>query len=236
MADENKQNAGTEIEKSIVGTYSKFEHYYHDNRQKVNYVVGGVLLAILLIIGGRFWVANRENEAQKKMFWAQQMLEADSFKLALNGSGKNLGFLKVKDKYGWTKAANLCNFYAGVCYLNSGDFKKAEASLDAFKAPDDIMTAAKKELLGDIAMEMNQTDKGLDLYKQAAAATENEAFAPRINMKAGQAFEVNKKYAEAKEFYQKAKELYQGSTNKAAGNGGQINMLDAFIARCDANM
>lgn len=59
------------------------------------------------------------------MFRAEEYYRLDSVNLALNGDGQNLGFVKIVDKFGGTKAGKLASFYAGSCYLKLNDYEKA---------------------------------------------------------------------------------------------------------------
>ena len=228
MTDEKKQNAGNEIEGAILSTYSKTEHFIHENRKMVSYVTVGLVALIIGVIGFKYFQNNREQEAQKRLFWAQQMFEQDSFKLALKGDASNYGFLKVKDKFGWTKAANLCDYYSAICYLNTGDFKKAIESLNSFSSSDEVLEGYKLCMIGDANMELNNTEEGLKYYSKAANNTENEFAAPYFIMKAGNALEHSKKYADAKDMYNRIKEKYV--------NSQQFRQIDAYIARCEANL
>ena len=51
---------------------------------------------------------------------------------ALNGDGINWGFVKVIKEYSGTEAGNLAHFYAGDCYLRTGDFNNAVKHLKEF--------------------------------------------------------------------------------------------------------
>src|SRR5687767_13606471 len=87
----------------------------------------GVLLALIVgFVGYRSFVAGpNEEKATEAMFRAQEYFSQDSVRLALNGDNLNPGFLKIIDKYGSTKAAELAEFYAGTCYLKLGDYNNA---------------------------------------------------------------------------------------------------------------
>ncbi len=228
MADEKNKNAGTEIEGAILSTYSKTEHFIHDNRKMLSYVLIGAIVLVLGVIGFKYYQKGREEDAQKRMFWAQQQLELDSFKQALNGDGMNYGFIKVKEKFGMTKAANLCNYYMGICYLNTGDYKKAISSLEDFSTSNDVIEGYKLCMIGDANMELNNVEEGLKYYKKAAENTTNEFAAPYFIMKAGNAYEHSKKYADAKAMYMKIKDNFVSSQ--------QFRSIDAYIARCEANL
>ena len=80
-----------------------------------------------MVVGGYFVYKNfviepKEEKADGCNVESGGIFQAGFFKLALNGDGQYLGFLKVIDKYGGTKAGNLAKFYAGSCYLKLGDY------------------------------------------------------------------------------------------------------------------
>ena len=226
MAD-NQENVSN-IEAGLTESYSKVEHYIVNNKKTVSYIGGGVLGLVLLVIAFFWWKGNREKEAQSKLFYAQQLFEVDSFKLALKGDGAHYGFLKVKDKYSITKAANLCNYYIGVCYLKTGDAKKALDYLKSFSTGDEIAQSQAYRMIGDAYSETGDMKAAIDFYKKAADNLDNESLTPFYLIKAGMALEHEKNVKEAKEMYEKIKENYP---NSQAGR-----QVEAYIARCEAQL
>lgn len=116
---------------------TKAEKFIEDN-QRILIIVAA---AIIIIIGGFFlykkvYLANKEDEAQKQMFVAEQYFEKDSFNLALNGNGSYPGFLEIIDDYGITKSANLAHYYAGISFLRTGKYEDAVAQLKKFSTND----------------------------------------------------------------------------------------------------
>jgi hypothetical protein len=55
----------------------------------------------------------------------------------------------VQKKYSFTKAANLANYYIGICDRNKKDYKNAIDYLSSYSASDQILGAAKLNLIGD---------------------------------------------------------------------------------------
>ena len=61
--------------------------------------------------------------------------------------------LNIIDDYGITDAANLANYYAGVCYLKQGKFELARLYLEDFSSNDLLVQARAYSLVGDTYME-----------------------------------------------------------------------------------
>lgn len=143
------------------------------------YVVGAIVLAI-----GGWWlyksmiVAPKQKEAVAAMWHAQQQFERDSFRLALENPGGGFdGFLTLADKFSGTPAGNSANYYAGVCYLQMGDFDNAISYLEKFDGEGDLLPAMKYGMLGDAYSEKGDYDKALSYYEKAADATKNDLLA-----------------------------------------------------------
>ena len=65
---------------------------------------------------------------------AEQYYLLDSFNLALNGDGLELGLLDVVDQYGSTPSGKLAHYYIGMIYLKQGNYEDAIAHLKSIKA------------------------------------------------------------------------------------------------------
>jgi tetratricopeptide (TPR) repeat protein len=227
MAD-NQEKGITDVETSVLNTYSKAEHYIMNNKQTVTYIGTGLLVVVLGIIGFMWWKGNREKDAQAKMYQAQLWFEADSFKLAINGDAAHYGFKKIKDKFGMTKASNLCNYYLGVCYLKTGEPKTALEYLKSFSSSEEMAQSQAYSMTGDAYSETNDMKSAIEFYNKAANNIDNDMFTPFYLLKAGMAMEHEKNFKDAKEAYQKIKDKYPAS---------QVGrMAYAYIARCEAQL
>ena len=178
--------------------FEKFEVYF-DKNQKL--IIGGAL-AILVIVGGIFFFKNfylpkKEAKAQVAMFSAQYAFEKDSFKLALDGDGSNLGFLQIAKDFKMTKAANLSHYYAGVCYMNLKDYDNAISELKKFSGDDKVVGAMAIGLLGDAYAQKGDMAKAISQYKDAAGYDDNSYSAPMFLLKAALALEVDGKFKES---------------------------------------
>jgi tetratricopeptide (TPR) repeat protein len=214
---------------SLNGLLEQAEHWYLNNKKNANYIATGFLGVIVLVVGYKYFISNRNETAQKKMFQAEQYFEQDSFKLALNGkAGSFDGFLAIKKKYSMTQAANLCNYYIGLSYLQTGESKKAIEYLKDFATADDLIQGYAYCALADAYSENNDMSNALKYYEKATKTTTNNMAAPYFLMKAGLAYENNNKPAEAKEFYNKLNEDFHDSQF-----GRQA---EAYISRCNSKI
>ena len=206
MAEEEVVNEHLE---EITDVWHKIEYWFEDNKQKVA-VGGGVLLVLIVAVVFVFakWLPDRNLKAQREMFPAEMAFAKDSFDVALNGNGLTKGFLDIKKKYSFTKAANLSNYYIGICYLNKKDYKNAVDNLSSFSTSDPILGAAKLNLIGDAYADQNKSDDAISYYKKAADFSDNEQYTPFYLLKLGMYYETQKKYNDAKEAYNKIKEKY----------------------------
>lgn len=141
-----------------------------------------IAFAILVLGVGGYFAYNSffrgpaEAEAHEVMWPAQKNFKIDSFARALNGDGTraNPGFLKIARNHSGTKAGNLANFYAGVCYLQLRDFKNATKYLEDFSTDQVELKLRTAGSLGDAYSELGQNEKAIDYYKQASSIFETD--------------------------------------------------------------
>lgn len=189
--------------------------------EKYKSILLGVAGAIVLVGGGylvyRYVVVEpRQKEAVEQMFQAQMMFERDSFDLALNNPGGGYsGFLEIIDNFGGTPAANSASYYAGLCYLNMGNFEDAVKYLQDFDAPDGMFEALKQGALGDAYAEQDQLDKALSQYEKASSADDNDLTKPYYLLKLGQLSEKQGKKDEARKAYETIKNEFPNTEEGA---------------------
>ncbi len=189
--------------------------------------------AIIILLGG--WLVYKymfqipkEEKANDQVFITQKYFSdfsnasADSLKLmlaakCLNGDGTNPGALKIINKYSGTAAANLCNYYAGACYLQLKQFDKAIKFLKDFDA--DGATQIKSRafgMLGDANAELKKNDEALDYYKKAANVDDKDEFtSSEFLFRAALFAHVTGKTKEAVELFKKIKDEYPLSEKAA---------------------
>jgi TolA-binding protein len=179
----------------------KLQDFYESNKNIINIVGGGILILIALFFGGKYYLNSQNEEGQDAIFQAIYYFEADSLNKALNGDGNSLGFVDVASDYPFTKAANLANFYAGVCFLKQGKFEEAIDYLKSFSANDLLVQARAYALIGDAYMEQANYEDAVTYYQKASDFNPTKEFTPDYLMKLGLAMELNKSFDEAAKAY-----------------------------------
>jgi predicted negative regulator of RcsB-dependent stress response len=141
-----------------------------------------IVCAIIILVGGGYLGYKKFYKEPKELQAADAMFKAESYhrnamlspnpdsliKLALNGDGANVGFVRVISKFKGTDAANIAKLYAGECYLMLGDNANAVKYLKDFKTSSDLFQARAYKLLGDADADLGKNKDALDYYKKAA--------------------------------------------------------------------
>jgi TolA-binding protein len=219
--------ASTEVELDIPSAQDRIktiESWYEHNRKMVLYAALGI---VAVVVG--FWAYNNLwkgpdiKKANDAIFRAQTYFGMDSIKWALEGEGNNMGFVKIAKKYGSTPAGNLSKYYAGICYLKLGDYKKAESYLNDFDGKGPMVTNVAKGALGDALMEQGKTDDAIKQYLAASEDEKNMLLSPIYLERAGMAYEMANKPAEAQKIYRQLKDKFPQSS--------QAQNMDKNLAR-----
>jgi len=173
-----------------------------------------LLIAVVVVIGGWFAyknyiVAPKEAEAENAIWKAEQYFRQDSLNLALNGDKFNRGFLYIINNYGSTKAGNLAKYYAGACYLRTGNFNKAVEYLKDFTTSAKQIQMMAYGALGDAYSELNKNDDAVNYYKKAANEfTDDATMSSEYLFRAALKLETLGKNTEAIDLYKELKEKY----------------------------
>ena len=170
---------------------------------------------LIVLVGGFFAYKNffqqpKEEKAADAMFKAEDYYRMDSIRLALNGDGQYLGFLKIIDKFSGTDAANLASFYAGSCYLKLDDNANAIKYLKKFSTDAKQIQQRAYKLLGDAYADQGNAAEALDYYKKAAHHFEKDDTnsAEALFLAAYLADRVLKNQKEAIDLYKELKERF----------------------------
>lgn len=177
MATDVKQAAGQgspdlSTEDKVVASARQF---WSKNSKYVLYAI----VAIILLVGGTYVYNSyfrepKEQQAAEAIWKAENYYNQDSLKLALNGDGVNMGFLKVIDKFSGTNSGNLAKFYAGSCYLQLGDYSNAVKYLEGFSTDQKEAKLRAAGLLGDAYAELGKKKEAVDAYTKAGTLFEDD--------------------------------------------------------------
>ncbi len=224
MAKKKTTKPRKDLVDNIEEDLTKFEVFFQKYQ---NYILWGLvaIIAVVALVWGyqKYIKQPREKEALTQMYVAEKYFAIDSFSVALNGVDQYPGFLQIIEDYKGTKAANLANYYAGVCYANLGQWQDAIDYLKKFKTGDLYLNSTKYGLIGDAYVEMGMLDKAVDAYKKSVDDYENHLTTPVYMKKLGLVYEKLGNYKKAKEIYE---ELYR---RYPASNEGRT--IEKYIER-----
>lgn len=211
---------------AVEQALGKTEQFIEDNQKIILISLGAIVFVILAYFGfQRFYIAPKEKNAASQMFMAEKYFEMDSLNLALNGDGINPGFLTIISDYKLTKAANLSKYYAGVVYMEKGEYETAIDYLEDFDGTDQVLNPMALGAIGDCYVELGSLEKAVSNYLDAAEKNKNEFTTPLFLQKAGWTYELLKDYKNAVVVYKKIKEEFPKSN--------EAREMDKYIARAE---
>jgi len=232
MATEVKQQVPEQpIEKS---TEERVVDSARDFWGKNNKVITYAVVGLIVVVGGyfaytKFFKGPAEAKAAEAIWKAEDYFRQDSFKLALNGDGKNPGFLKVISNHSGTKAGNLAKFYAGACYVQLGEFDNAIKQLKDFSTSQVEVELRTAGLLGDAYSELGKKQEAVDYYKKAGTMFDkDDVNSPEYLYRAAMLNQELGKNKEAIELLHQIKDKYPNSqrayeVDKQLGKLGDLN-------------
>lgn len=199
------ENDGTEALRDVAS-------YFETNKKRITTIA----VAIFVVVGGYFGYkylvqAPNEEKASTAISYPQRQFMVDSTDLALNGDGQHPGFLNVIRKYKGTSAANLSNYYAGLCFLKQGQYDQAIKHLKDFDGKGTNLQYAAWGALGDAYMENKDVKHGIEYYNKAASKANDDVLAPLYVYRAGVAYEMDNQTDKAKAAYERIRDQYPQS-------------------------
>ena len=228
-------SATAEVFNTLDQGANKAEEWVARNQKYIFGVIGVVALGILGFLGYNTYIqAPKEAKAMNAMFQAQSYWEQAStattkdslYNLALKGGNGQYGFEEIIDKFGGTDAGNLANYYAGIAYLQTGDYNNAINSLKAFSTDDEVLGPQAKGGIGDAYAALEDYSQALDNYKQAANMNENDYSTPKYLLKAGMAAIEAGQYGEAVTLLSRLKDNYP--------NAAEYQQAEIFLGQAEA--
>ena len=225
-----KQDITEEVFEGVEQSLTRAEQFLETNRNTLLYVVGAIIVVVLGVFSyNTYVVAPLEQEAQEKIFPAQKALDQEDFKRALEGDGAYvLGFLDVANEYSGTKIGNTANYYAGICYLNMGEFDNAIKFLDEFNGKDEVLSVLAEAAIGDAFLELKQNKEALEYYNKALSMNDNTFVIPLVLMKAAIVSELEGDYKGALEYHNRIKSEFKDSR--------EASDVEKYIAKAEAKM
>lgn len=205
---------------------SKTEQFIEKNKKTLIIIVAAIVVLVAAFCLYKFWyMPSQEKKAENEMFAAQQYFAQEDYTKALKGDGKHAGFIAVSEDYSSTKQGKLAKYYIGIIYLEQGKYQDAINAFEDFKPKDKLMASQAKALIGDCYWELNNIDKAISYYNDAAKKTPNNFTTPVILMKLGAAYEVKKDFQKALDCYNQIKQDYPRSP--------EFREIEKYISRME---
>jgi tetratricopeptide (TPR) repeat protein len=220
-----KKTDKTEEQFAVVEeTLTRTEQWVENNQKTLSTIVFAIVGVIALYLAyDKFYVEPVNEEAQQELFKSVSYFEADSFNLALNGVNGEYGLLDIIDDYGSTEAGNLANYYAGVCFLKTGDNESAIDYLSDFSSDDEIVSSIAFGSMGDAYMNISEFDNAINYWTKAAFNSKNDFTTPIYLKRAAVALEEDGSTDRALEYYIIIQKEYP--------NSDEARDIDKFITR-----
>ena len=193
---------------------SQSEAFFLKNKKAIIAAVIAIVVIIAGIVLYKTYVSGpNELKASTAIAKGQDYFMTDNYQKALNGdSASYKGFIALAKEWSGTKAGNLANLYAGICYAKLDKWQEAAAYLEKYDGSDDAMVSpAAIGALGNVYAHLNQLDKAVSTLKKAAEMADNNSLSPTYLIQAGEILESQNKKAEALKLYQEVKEKYFNS-------------------------
>ena len=220
-----KKTDKTEEQFAVVEeTLTRTEQWVENNQKTLSTIVFAIVGVIALYLAfDKFYVDPINEEAQQELFKSVSYFEADSFNLALNGVNGEYGLLDIIDYYGSTEAGNLASYYAGVCFLKTGDNESAIDYLSDFSSDDEVVSSVAYGSMGDAYMNTGEFDNAINYWTKAAFNSKNDFTTPIYLKRAAMALEEDGNLDRALEYYTIIQKEYS--------NSDEARDIDKFITR-----
>lgn len=211
MSAKNKQESKAEKNFENIGEALTTSEQFLEKNQKTIIIA---LLAVIVLVGGflafhYLYRIPRNEKAQSAIFKGERYFQNGEDSLALFGNGNDFpGLEAIIHEYSGTRTADLAHAYAGISYSRLGNNEKALEHLKKFKGGDILVTPAITGAIGDVYMNMGDTDQAINYYLKAAKTADDEMLSPIYLKKAGEAYVGKAEYDKAIDIFTDIKETY----------------------------
>ena len=153
----------------MVETKGKLELFFDKYGNKLLVVLA--CITIVAVCG--FVIYNISHNRGEK----REAIAGAALANVINAAGSAEEFAAIVEEYSNTQVANTAAYMAGASYLEAGDLENAKLYLAKYEnvggAAGEILNALVYSLRGDIAVEENDLQSAVELFKKAASASDD---------------------------------------------------------------
>lgn len=208
-----KSDATEKNFENIGDALTSSEQFIEKNQKTILIVLGVVVLVVLAVLAyHNLYLKPKNQKAQAAIYKGERYFQNQQDSLALFGDGNDyIGFEEVINQFGGTKTADLAKAYAGISYSRLGDNEKALNYLNKFKGGDKLITPAITGAIGDVYMNLGETEKAATQFEKAAKAANDNMLSPIFYKKAGLAYLHAQNYSKASDTFEMLKKRYMNT-------------------------
>ncbi len=212
----SKKQSETGAEKNLENineALTSSEQFIEKNQNAIMIGLGVVIVIVLAVLAyHNLYLKPKNEKAQTAIYKGERYFQNQQDSLALFGDGNDyIGFEEIMNQFGGTKTADLAQAYAGISYSRIGDNEKALNYLNKFKGGDKLITPAITGAIGDVYMNLGESDKAVNNFLKAAKAADDNMLSPIFYKKAGLAYLHAQNFDKAIETFQMIKKSYMNS-------------------------
>ncbi|MFT7614459.1 MAG: tetratricopeptide (TPR) repeat protein [Parvicellaceae bacterium] len=212
MSEENIEEEVTQTE-AVEQVVEDAEGEQKPLLDKNGKILGGVLVAVIVIFGGywgyqKFISEPAELAAHEDLWYPEAMLHFnEDYESAIQGDTGLIyeGFANIVDEIDGTQAGLIAKYDLGIAYLNNDEYALARETLNGVDFGDVMVTTVVKGAIGDSYMQENDANNALKYYSEAVANSDNSFTCPIYLKKSGFANEILGNYNEAVALYERIK-------------------------------
>ncbi len=213
MAKKHQESKAEKGFENIEEALTSSERFIEKNQKNILIALAVIVVVVGGIIAYNYLYKNPRNEkAQAAIYKGERFFQNQQDSIALFGNGNDyIGFENIMKDFSGTKTADLARAYAGISYSRLGNNEKALEYLGKFKGGDLLITPAIEGAIGDIYMNMGNTDKAISHFNSAAKKANDNMLSPIYYNKVGFAYLSAKNFNKAIETFQMLKDKYINS-------------------------
>ena len=214
MSDKNStENKGAKNLDTIQDALGSSENFLERNQK---WLLIGIAAVVILVGAGiayhYLYSAPRNERAQVAIFMGERYFQNGQHQVALFGNGNDfIGFEAIITQFRGTRTADLARAYAGISHSRLGNNEQALEHLKRFRGGDLLITPAVTGAIGDVYMNMGQTERAIPYFMRAANQANNQMLSPIFLRKAGLAYLHISSFDRAIEVFERIRRDYINS-------------------------